>query len=77
MAAIPDAEEIRSIIREEIQRALRGSASDEAVTIAEAALRLKVSTRSVQRWIRSGELPAVKLGGAVRVPLSAVLGKTG
>ena len=33
----------------------------------EAARRLGVSTRTVQRWLRSGRLPAVRVGGRLKV----------
>jgi excisionase family DNA binding protein len=35
--------------------------------IAEVARRLSVSTKSVRRWIASGELAAVRLGRSVRI----------
>ena len=37
------------------------------LTLAEAANILQVSTRTLQRMIRSGELPAFKVGGQWRV----------
>lgn len=33
------------------------------VSVAEAATRLNVRTVTVQRWIRAGKLPAIKLPG--------------
>lgn len=36
-------------------------------TIAEVAERLDVSTRTVRRWIRSGDLVAHRFGGVVRI----------
>ena len=36
-------------------------------TIAEIAERLGVSTRTVRRWIRSGDLVAHRFGGIVRI----------
>jgi excisionase family DNA binding protein len=36
-------------------------------TVAKVADRLQVSTRTVRRWIASGELKAHKLGGVVRI----------
>jgi excisionase family DNA binding protein len=37
------------------------------VTLSEAAALLQVSTRTLQRMIRSGELPALKVGGQWRL----------
>ncbi len=37
------------------------------LTLSEAADLLQVSTRTLQRMIRSGELPALKVGGQWRV----------
>lgn len=36
-------------------------------TVAETAEMLRVATRTVRRWIASGELVAHRLGGAVRI----------
>jgi excisionase family DNA binding protein len=36
-------------------------------TIIEVAERLGVSTRTVRRWIKSGELVAYRFGAAVRI----------
>jgi excisionase family DNA binding protein len=36
-------------------------------TIAEVAERLRVATRSVRRWIKSGDLVAHRVGGVVRI----------
>lgn len=59
-------------LTEELQR-LRASQEEEGVTLDDAARRLKVSRRTVQRWIKSGDLPGVKVGNAIRVKLSDVL----
>ncbi|HUR17245.1 MAG TPA: biotin carboxylase N-terminal domain-containing protein, partial [Candidatus Limnocylindrales bacterium] len=40
----------------------------------EAARRLGVSTRTVQRWLREGRLPSVKVGSHVKVPVHALPG---
>jgi len=42
-----------------------------AVGPGEAARRLGVSTRTVQRWLREGRLPAVRVGGRLKVAGSA------
>jgi excisionase family DNA binding protein len=36
-------------------------------TPAEAALQAKVSPWTIRRWIRTGELPAVQVGGRIRI----------
>ncbi|MBX3402999.1 MAG: helix-turn-helix domain-containing protein [Phycisphaeraceae bacterium] len=41
-------------------------------SIAETAHELTVSTRSVWRWIAAGEIKAVRLGRAVRIPASEI-----
>lgn len=40
------------------------------LTIRETAESLGVTTRSVERWIASGVLPSVRIGGRVLVPLA-------
>jgi excisionase family DNA binding protein len=42
------------------------------LSVAEAAARWSVSSRSVWRWISAGEIKVVKLGRAVRIPVSEV-----
>ena len=42
------------------------------LTVEDAAIRLSVSTKSIRRWIEAGELPAVRLGRAVRIEEGAV-----
>src|SRR5450759_1088050 len=42
------------------------------LTAAQAAARLGISLRTVRRRIADGSLPSVKIGGAVRVPASAL-----
>jgi excisionase family DNA binding protein len=37
------------------------------LTIQETAQKLKVSTRTVRRWIKQGDLPAFKIGKTVRI----------
>jgi len=43
------------------------------LTLSEAAALLHVSTRTLQRMIRSGELPALKVGGQWRVRESQLI----
>ncbi len=71
-AELPTLDEVRAVVREEIERALRGAAENEAVSVAEAARRLGLSSRTVQRRIKDGTLPVVRVGSAVRIPMSAV-----
>ena len=52
---------------------VRAALEAEGVPVEEAARRLGLSKRVVERKVRSGELPSVKVGGARRVVLSAVL----
>src|SRR5881397_3287135 len=44
----------------------------EELTPSEVARRLGTSTRSVQRWITSGRLPARRVGGRWRVAIDAI-----
>ena len=45
----------------------------ELIGPSEAARRLGVSGRTVQRWLRSGELPPVRVGKRLKVPASALV----
>jgi len=47
-------------------------AMTELVGPSDAARRLGLSTRTVQRWLRSGALPAVHVGKRLKVPASAL-----
>ena len=38
----------------------------------EAGRRLGVSTRTVQRWLRTGRLPSVRVGARLKVPIAAL-----
>lgn len=53
--------------------ALRADHEAELVSPTEAARRLGVSVRSIQRRIRAGELPSVRVGGSRRVRLDGVV----
>ena len=46
--------------------------TEERVTATEAARRLGVDRKTVNRWIHAGRLPAVRVGRTFRVPVSAV-----
>jgi excisionase family DNA binding protein len=45
------------------------AASEELLTTAETAARLRVSTRTCWRMIARGELPAIRVGGQWRIPV--------
>lgn len=45
----------------------RSGYADELLTLQEAADRLKVHYMTAYRWVRRGELPAIKAGGRLRV----------
>ena len=47
----------------------------ELVGPGEAARRLGVTTRTVQRWLRTGRLPAVRVGTRLKVPADALAGR--
>jgi excisionase family DNA binding protein len=52
------------------KRDIRGV--NDAVGPGEAARRLGVSTRTVQRWLREGRLPAVRVGSRLKVAATAL-----
>jgi excisionase family DNA binding protein len=74
------ADELRAVVAEAVEPlrrelvALRRERDDQAVTIAEAARRLGVSARTIQRQVASGALPSIRVGRAVRIPAEAMLG---
>jgi excisionase family DNA binding protein len=46
--------------------------ADEVYTVPEVAELLKTSVRTVQRWVRDGRLPSLKIGGLRRVTGAAI-----
>jgi excisionase family DNA binding protein len=48
-------------------------AAPPTLTPREAAARLDVSDDTVRRWMKSGQLDGVRVGGRLRVPVTAVL----
>ncbi len=62
--------EVRSL-REEVAALLRSSPPT-AVTLAEAAMRLRVSVSTLHRRIRAGDLPVVRVGRAIRIDLAVL-----
>jgi excisionase family DNA binding protein len=53
---------------------LKEQRGDELLSIAEVASMLRVSPRSVQRWVRAGLLPAVPAGRTHRIRRGALDG---
>jgi excisionase family DNA binding protein len=45
---------------------------DNAVSIRDAATIAGVTEKTIRRWIKSGRLPAVKLGGQYRITIAAL-----
>ena len=76
-AAITEA--VRQAVRQEVEPlrrellAIRQERDAEGVSPAEAAKRLGLSVRTVNRRIRDGLLPSIRVGGARRVLLSGTL----
>lgn len=53
--------------------AIGGHSLDAAVSYADAAAMLSVSTRTIRRYIAGGRLPTVRVdGGAPRIPVAAL-----
>lgn len=48
-------------------------APDDLLTLSEVAQYLRVSTRTVSRMIKSGRLPAKRVGGGVRIKRSQLM----
>lgn len=46
--------------------------TDDVMTVAQAAVKLGKHITTIYRWIESGELMGVKLGGVMLVPTSQV-----
>jgi excisionase family DNA binding protein len=42
------------------------------MTVAEVAIACGVTERTVRRWLRDGRLPALRVGGRIRIPDHAV-----
>ena len=61
---------LTGLTEQDDKRDIRGDVG-EPIGPGEAARRLGVSTRTVQRWLREGRLPAVNVGARVKVDPSA------
>lgn len=48
------------------------AAEPQAISTEEAAKRLNLHVETIRRMVRRGELPAVKVGTRVRVPVSVI-----
>lgn len=74
IAATVEAAVARAVepLRREVA-ALRRAQDAGAMTVNEAARRLGVSPRTVQRQVAAGRLPAIRLGRSVRIPADAVV----
>lgn len=44
----------------------------EVYTPEEVAAMLKVSKQAIYKWVRQGQLPSIKIGTSVRIPVNAV-----
>jgi len=53
---------------------LKHERAEELLSIAEVARMLRVSSRSVQRWVRAGLLPAIPAGRTHRIRRAALDG---
>ena len=60
---------IRSIVRDELARALRGqrAANDDYLSTGAAARIAAVTPGTIRRWIREGRLPECRAGRVVRI----------
>lgn len=53
---------------------IRAALPPTLVTLSEAAQAFKVSPKTMRRWVKSGEVPTVKIGSTVRVDMSRLHG---
>lgn len=67
---------VRAEVRAEVARALAiAPAQPTHVSVAEYAAARSISVSTVRNAIRSGRLPALRIGTAVRVPIDAEIGR--
>jgi excisionase family DNA binding protein len=73
-ATIPTPEEVRAIVRDELEAvkreilaALAQAAGERLLSVTEAAEEYNTSSRTIQRWIRVGNLPVSGRGRVRRV----------
>jgi excisionase family DNA binding protein len=71
VSAIPDTEEVRSIVREEVRAAvaaiLAALPQPPLVTVEEAARLTGISVATMRRRIKDGAVPVVRRGRTVRI----------
>jgi excisionase family DNA binding protein len=65
-------EQVREVVREELQAARRRDAAPQMLEVSDVAEALKVSERHVQTLLHAGEIASVKVGRCRRVPADAV-----
>lgn len=71
------AEELRELVRDAVRAELENTREAEPaamLTTTQAAKLLQVSSRTITNLIERGELRAVRVGGAWRIPRSALPG---
>ena len=75
------AEAVRQAVREELDQVLAavrdmvaaaGKPEPKSVTLTEAAARHQVSERTLERRIKSGELPSIRVGRRLLIPVAAL-----
>jgi excisionase family DNA binding protein len=69
---IATTDDVRAIVREELERVLARIAPDPLVSIEEAARVLGVSVSTVRRGVKDREIPARKVGGQWRIERGAL-----
>jgi excisionase family DNA binding protein len=69
---VMESAELAALIERAVEKAL-ARATEQGISMHEAAARLNLSLRTIERRVKDGILPSTKIGGAVRIPLSAVL----
>ena len=74
--AVLTEEQLEHLVERAVERAVArvgrpAPASEELLTLPEAARRLGVSPRTVQRWVAMGQMDAIRVGASRRVRLPA------
>ena len=68
------AEAVRLVVREEIARALAAQKEPPSpyLTVNEAAKAMKVTPRTVRRWIDDGSIASERRGSRILIPREAI-----